>query len=124
MASAVASPPLVSNPLWHEAHLLALATYFYDYRNKMAHWRRTTPGTILDVRYADLVRQPEADLREASDFCGFEREPWCGDITRNGAPSATLSAAQVRVPLHARAFGKWRGCAEHLEPRRLALETT
>lgn len=88
--------------------LRTLAEYFNDYRRAMAHWHRTMPGVILDVPYADLVREPEATLQKVFDFCGLEWEPGCGDITRNAAPSATLSAAQVRTPLHARAFGEWR----------------
>lgn len=85
-----------------------LAEYFRDYRSTMAHWHRIMPGAILDVHYADLVREPEATLHKVFDFCGLEWEPGCGDITRNAAPSATLSAAQVRTPLHTRAFGEWR----------------
>jgi hypothetical protein len=79
------------------------------------------PGAILDVRYADLVREPEAMLREVFDFCGLEWEAGCGDITRNAAPSATLSTAQVRAPLHARAFGEWRRYEKPLERLRRAL---
>jgi hypothetical protein len=40
----------------------------------------------------------------------------------NPAPVATLSAAQVRAPLHARAFGEWRRYAEQLEPLQCDLE--
>lgn len=99
----------------------ALAEYFGDYRRVMDHWHRTLPGTILDVAYADLVHDPEATLRRVFDFCGLPREPGCADITRNAAPSATLSAAQIRTPLHARAFGEWRRYEARLEPLRLAL---
>jgi tetratricopeptide (TPR) repeat protein len=101
--------------------LHALAIYFRDYRNTMAHWHRTMPGAILDVRYADLVSEPEAMLRKVFDFCGLEWEAGCGDITRNAAPSATLSTAQVRAPLHARAFGEWRRYEKPLERLRRAL---
>lgn len=86
----------------------ALAMYFQDYQHTMAHWHRTIPGAILDVPYSGLVREPEATLRDIFDFCGLAWEPGCGDITRNAAPSATLSAAQVRSTLHTRAFGEWR----------------
>ena len=100
----------------------ALVEYFSDYRRVMAHWHQTMRGAILDVSYADLVREPEVTLRKVFDFCGLPWEPGCGDITRNAAPSATLSAAQVRAPLHARAFGEWRRYEIHLQPLRRALE--
>lgn len=96
--------------------MAALAAYHRDYRRAMARWHAVMPGAILDVPYADLVRQPEATLRKVLGFCGLDFEPACTDLTRNAAPSATLSAAQVRAPLHARAFGEWRQYAAQLEP--------
>lgn len=99
----------------------ALAEYFHDYQRVMAHWRAALPDALLDVPYAGLVRNPEATLRRVFDFCGLPWEPGCADITRNAAPSATLSAAQVRAPVHARAFGEWRRYAAQLEPLRAAL---
>ena len=89
-------------------NLDALAEYFNDYRRVMAHWHKIMPGAILDVAYADLVHEPEATLRKVFAFCSLEWEPGCMDLARNTAPSATLSAAQVRSPLHGRAFGEWR----------------
>src|SRR5690348_6260452 len=85
------------------------------------HWRNIS--TTIGVSYAELVRDPEATLREVFDFCGLEREPGCGDITRNAAPSATLSAAQVRAPLHARSFDEWRRYEARLSDLAAALGT-
>ena len=86
----------------------ALAEYFNDYRRVMAHWHAIMPGTILDVAYADLVREPEATLHKVFAFCGLEWEPGCMDLARNTAPSATLSAARIRSPVHDRSFGERR----------------
>lgn len=100
----------------------ALATYFHGYRRVMTHWRRTMPNAILDVIYSELVREPETTLRKVFAFCGLELEPGCADITRNATPCATLSAAQVRSPLHRRAFGGWRRYAAHLAGLASALD--
>jgi hypothetical protein len=74
----------------------------------MARWHALMPGAILDVHYADLVHEPEATLRKVLEFCGLEWQPGCADISRNPAPSSTLSTAQVRGRVHTRAFGEWR----------------
>ncbi len=92
----------------------ALAEYFNDYRHVMAHWHKIMPGAILDVRYTDLVREPEATLRKVFAFCGPDWEAGCMDLARNTAPSATLSAAQVRSRLHTRAFDEWRRYGDRL----------
>lgn len=105
-------------------NLDAMAEYFNDYQRVMAQWHRTMPGAILDVPYADLVREPEATLRVVFGFCGLEWEPGCDDTMRNGAPSATLSAAQVRAPLHARAFGEWRRYETQLSELAAVLAAT
>ncbi|MBN8736512.1 MAG: sulfotransferase [Xanthomonadales bacterium] len=99
----------------------ALAEYFSDYRRVMMHWHKIMPGAILDVDYADLVREPEATLRKVFAFCGLEWEPGCTDLKRNTAPSATLSAAQVRSSVHDRSFGEWRRHAAQLSSLREML---
>lgn len=101
--------------------LHTLLAYYRGYRRTLAHWHAVMPGAILDVSYAELVREPEAVLRRVFGFCGLAWESGCTDITRNAAPSATLSAAQVRSPLHARAFGEWRRYAPQLSELELAL---
>jgi hypothetical protein len=99
----------------------SLAVYFGEYRHTLAHWHQVMPGAILDVSYTDLVREPEPTLRRVFDFCGLEWEADCMDITRNQAPSATLSAAQIRAPLHGRAFGEWRRYGTRLVKLEAAL---
>jgi tetratricopeptide (TPR) repeat protein len=96
--------------------LAALAAHFNDYRRIVAHWHRIMPGAILDVPYAELVREPETTLRKVFEFCGLEWEPGCSDPARNNAPSATLSAAQVRSPLRRDTGGLWRRHARQLAP--------
>lgn len=93
-----------------------LAAHFNDYRRVLAHWHQSMPGAILDVPYADLVRDPETTMRKVFDFCGLDWQPGCTDITRNAAPSATLSAAQVRGGLRRDTGGQWRAYATQLAP--------
>ncbi|MGH8233135.1 MAG: tetratricopeptide repeat-containing sulfotransferase family protein [Rhodanobacteraceae bacterium] len=92
-----------------------LAAHYRQYRRVMAHWHHLMPGAILDVDYAQLVREPETTARSVMAFCGLVYEPGCVDLTRNVAPSATLSMTQVRQPIHARAFDEWRKYAEELK---------
>ncbi|MGH8192317.1 MAG: tetratricopeptide repeat-containing sulfotransferase family protein [Rhodanobacteraceae bacterium] len=101
--------------------LAALAAYYRGYRRLMAHWHRLMPGVIMDVPYAHLVRDPEATMRKVFEHCELAWEPCCVDMQRNRVPVATLSAAQVRQPVHARAFGQWQRYAEWLAPLRDAL---
>ncbi|TAN08004.1 MAG: sulfotransferase family protein [Rhodanobacteraceae bacterium] len=99
-----------------------LAEHYRDYSESMRMWREAFPGAVLDVHYAELVREPAAVLRRVFDFCGLPWEAGCEDPSRNAAPVTTLSSAQVREPLHTRGLGGWRRYAVQLEPLRQLLQ--
>lgn len=98
----------------HSYDLHALASHYREYRRAIAHWHAVMPGAILDVRYADLVRDPEAVARQAFAFCGLDYESGCVDLKRNKTAVATLSMAQARESIHSRAFAEWRPYEQHL----------
>lgn len=101
--------------------LEALAHHHGLYRNLMMHWHRIHPRFMLDVPYADLVRDPEATCRKVLDFCGLPFEAECLDHTRNRSSVSTLSSAQVQEPIHARGLGEWRRYERPLERLRVQL---
>lgn len=101
--------------------LQALAAHYLQYRRVLAHWHVAMPGVVHDVSYSELVRDPEATTRKALAFCGLDWEPGCVDITSNKAVVATLSAAQVREPIHQRFFQEWRHYEQQLSPLRQAI---
>ncbi|MES2404053.1 MAG: sulfotransferase [Pseudomonadota bacterium] len=92
-----------------------MAEHYRDYCRLMGHWRDTCPNAILDVRYADLISNPEAALRKVVAFCGLQWEVGCDDITRNDSPVSTLSSVQVREPVHTRALHQWRPYSVQLQ---------
>jgi len=105
----------------HIYDLDALAAHYRQYCRVLAHWHAAMPGQILDVPYSDLVRDPETTMRRVLAFCGLEWDPACMDLTRNKSAVATLSTAQVREPIHARAFEEWRHYEKQLDGLRQAL---
>jgi hypothetical protein len=86
----------------------SLANYYREYRRLSAHWHDVMPGRILDVSYERLVSDTETVAREVLAHCGLEWQPGLTDLSRNAAPVATLSSAQVRESVHARSLGEWR----------------
>lgn len=100
----------------------SLARHHRQYRRLMAHWHAAMPGAVLDLPYELLVRDSEAAARRVFDFCGLPFEPGCGDTRRNTSAVATLSAAQVRQPIHARGIGEWRRYERQLAPLRALVE--
>lgn len=100
----------------------ALAAHHAQYRRLMQHWQAAMPGAIHDVDYAALVSNPEATARALLAHCGLEFEPNCLDASADAGPVATLSSAQVRGPLSAKARRDWQRYAPQLAGLAARLE--
>lgn len=83
--------------------LEALGHNYVAYRRLMRHWQELLPGAILEVRYEDLVADPEAVGRTVARFCGLD-----------DTPSRSRTAAQQAF--HAREVARWRRYRAHLGP--------
>ncbi|MCW1915808.1 sulfotransferase [Luteolibacter sp. GHJ8] len=93
------------------------------YADTMMHWAGMRgllgTGTWMELRYEDLVRQPEDEFRKVS---GFLR------IAAEGAPSSlaemirTPSYGQVLAPVHAASIGRWKNYRRRIDPLRKTLE--
>lgn len=99
-----------------------LAEYFVAYRRMMDHWHAVMPGVILDVRYEDLVSDPEGQCRRLLAHCGLPWDDAVLEFHQSSKASTTASAAQVRRPVYQSSVQKWRNYARELQPvvRRLA----
>ena len=99
-----------------------LGRYYRRYEGLMAHWHRRFPGQILDVRYEDLVANPEAEARRVLDYCGLPWRDDVVDVTGHAGAVTTASAVQVRSPIHRRSVGGWRAYETQMAPLRAILE--
>lgn len=101
--------------------LLDTGRYYAGFDRLITHWLRVLPGHLLEVRYEDLVRIPEATLQRVLAFCGL---PWNDAVLHpemNRAPVHTPSAWQVRHALYRDAIGSWRHYEQQLQPLRELL---
>jgi len=75
----------------------------------MDHWTEVLPeGAIFELRYEDLVRDPEAQARRLVAHCGLDWDPACLEVEEAGR--------FVRRPIHARSIGRWRRYEPWLGP--------
>jgi len=108
---------LFSGAQVHTYDLGELGRYYRRYERLMAHWRRVQPkGSILDVRYEDVV----ADLKEQAQrilaYCALPWDDRCLSFYETGRPVRTASATQVRRPIYKTAVGRWRAYGNDLGP--------
>jgi hypothetical protein len=99
-----------------------LAHYYHEYRRLMAHWRAVLPPqTLLDVRYEDLVDDPESWSRRMLAHIGLPWDPRCLEFHRTHRPVLTASNWQVRQPISKGSVDRWRRYERFIGPLREAL---
>lgn len=77
----------------------------------MAVARKRHGGAIRDVRYEELVQDPDRVIGELAEWIGLPSAAAVADDPRASVIS-TASAWQARQPVHARSIGRWRAYAE------------
>lgn len=103
--------------------LTELAEYYLAYNDLMSHWQAVFPGEFLDVDYENLVNNPEPVSRDMIEFCDLPWQAQCLQHHLNPSPSATASAAQVRVPIYTSSVERWKCYKQELGALRTILES-
>lgn len=93
-----------------------LGRYYVDYRRLMAHWDGLFPGEVFEVRYEELVAEPERISRGLVDHLDLEWDERCLAFHKNERSVMSPSNLQVRRPLYDSAVGRWRRYEKHLGP--------
>jgi Sulfotransferase family len=74
------------------------------------------PGTMLEVRYEDVVADLELRARRIIDHCGLEWDEACLSYHQTARSVRTASANQVRLPIYRSSIGRWRLYETELQP--------
>jgi tetratricopeptide (TPR) repeat protein len=99
-----------------------LAHYYQEYQRLMAHWRAVLPPrALLEVRYEDLVDDPEDWSRRMLAHIGLPWDPRCLEFHRTDRPVLTASNWQVRQPISKASVERWRRYERFIGPLREAL---
>lgn len=96
--------------------------YFLLHEELMAHWRRVLPIEIHELRYEEMVADPETTSRALIEYCGLPWDPRCLAFTETERTVKTPSRWQVRQPIYNRSVGRWRNYAEQMTGLAARLE--
>ncbi len=96
--------------------LKELAHNYLAFLKGMEFWREAAPEAFLEVRYEDIIGDPETGARALIDYCGLEWEEACLRFYENARTVRTLSAYQVRQPIYSSSVGAWRKFEAELKP--------
>lgn len=94
-----------------------LGRYYVRYIKLMQHWHSVLPaGTILDLRYEDMVADTEGQARRILDYLELPWDDNCLAFHQNKRHVKTASVAQVRKPIYKTSVARWQRFATHLAP--------
>jgi Tfp pilus assembly protein PilF len=97
--------------------MAGLALFYEQYLRIMAHWRAVLPpGTMIEVRYEDIVEDIEGSSRRMMDFLGLPWEAGQLDFYRQERSVFTASKWQARQPIYKTSKEKWRQYDKCLGP--------
>lgn len=101
--------------LYWSCDLGDFARYYRAYDKLMRYWHNTlSSDAILDIRYEELAKHPEATLKRIFAYCNLDYERACLEFYRHPFTVTTASMAQVRQPISTRNIGHWRRYRKHL----------
>ncbi len=95
----------------------ALGQYYIRYIQLMEHWHRELPkGSILNVRYEDMVTDTEGQVRRLLDYVGLGFDKCCLEFYKNKRHVKTASVVQVRKPIYQSSVARWKRFGANLDP--------
>jgi hypothetical protein len=83
-----------------------LADYYKAHEYLMKSWVQKFPKNVHTVEYENLVTDTEIELRSLLQFCNLEWNQECLSFHKNEAVVQTLSAHQVKKPVHKDSIGR------------------
>jgi len=96
--------------------------YYREYEGMMEHWAEVLPIEIFNLKYEDLVNDPETTIRKMVDFAGLDWDENCLNFHKLKRNVVTPSNTQVRQPMYKRSADRWRNYEKNLGPLLEALE--
>ncbi len=81
----------------------------------MRHWKETLDIPILEVRYEQLVADPQNEIPRIVDFLGLEWHDSCFDFHKSSRTVRTLSYDQVNRPIYNSSAGRHVNYIQHID---------
>ena len=103
--------------LWWTNDLKMIGQVYNGYRKSMDYWKQVLPeGSILEVRYEELVGDPETHARRMIEHCNLEWDPSVLEFYRKRGVVRTASIAQTRRKIYKTSRARWMNYAQFIDP--------
>ena len=89
--------------------------YYNLYNDLMDFWNKLIPNFILNLKYEELIKNTEKEVKKLLYFCDLPWESKCLEFYKNKRPIKTASDTQVRSKIYSTSVNKWKNYERFLE---------
>lgn len=105
-----------SDGLGYAFDLQNIGLFYQQYRRIMNFWLSNLGISVFNIRYEELVKNPESIIRRMIQFLGVDWDDQCLMFHESDRSVVTSSFQQVREPIYSRSVGRWKRYAPHIQP--------
>ncbi len=85
-----------------------LKEYFILYKSLMKHWIDLFKDKIYEIKYENLVSNPNEEIKKLIQFCGLAWNDKCLKHFENKKSIKTVSTVQARQPIYQSSVNIWK----------------
>ena len=84
-----------------------LSEYYLIYKDLMKYWNEQFKGSILNIKYEDVVNDSEKKIKEIITYCNLDWEIGCLKFYNKNNPIKTVSVNQANKPIYNSSINKY-----------------
>ena len=98
----------VSDKLKYAYSLKELTEFYKLYSNLMKHWEKTLPKFIYNIKYENIIHNPDREIKRLLKACDLEWDASCLKFYENKRAVKTASDTQVRKKIYKTSLYSWK----------------
>ena len=91
-----------------------LSKYYRSYQDLMLFWKKLFPNEIYDLKYENLVKNTEQEIKKLLQFCSLDWDENCLKHHKNKRVIKTISFNQARRPIYNTSLKSYDGYENYL----------
>jgi tetratricopeptide (TPR) repeat protein len=104
------------NPKLNFAYNIQELCDFYNlYSDLMNHWKKTIPNCVIDIKYEELIKNPESKIKSLIKSCDLDWNEQCLEYYKNERPIKTTSIVQARKKIYSSSINSWTNYNKYFE---------
>ena len=81
----------------------------------MAFWKKKYPENVVEVKYENLIKEPNKIIPKLIKDCNLKWEKNCLKFYNNDRPIKTASDVQVRNKIYSSSINYWKNYKNYLK---------